>query len=242
MSFVDVFPIEPVIATKRAPLRSRTAPAIAASAAKGSSGTSVAAAPRANACLRYVGAVADRDEEVALLDPARVDLHACDLVRPHGARPTVPGPGPRTHVQRERDHAGCSARSSSRATSRSSNGMHRRRAISCPCSWPLPGDQHDVSFAAGLDRPCDRRAPVGLDLELGRAGEDLVDDRERVLAARIVGRDDRDVGELVRDPPHERALLAVAVAAAAEDADDAAVARARAPRSSTRSSDAGLCA
>ena len=33
MSFVDVFPIEPVIATKRAPLRSRTAPAIAASAA-----------------------------------------------------------------------------------------------------------------------------------------------------------------------------------------------------------------
>ena len=52
MSFVDVLPIEPVIATKRALLRWRTAPASAASAANGSSGTSVAAAPRANACLR----------------------------------------------------------------------------------------------------------------------------------------------------------------------------------------------
>src|SRR5438132_1055121 len=51
MSLVEVLPIEPVIPTKRAVLRSRTRPASAASAAKASSGTSVAAAPRAKACL-----------------------------------------------------------------------------------------------------------------------------------------------------------------------------------------------
>ncbi len=49
MSFVEVFPVEPVIATTRAELRSRTAPPSAASAANSSSGTSAAAAPRANA-------------------------------------------------------------------------------------------------------------------------------------------------------------------------------------------------
>ena len=54
-----------------------------------------------------------------------------------------------------------------------------------------------------------------------RPADDLVDDRARVLAARVVGGDDRDVGEVARDPAHHRPLLAVAVAAAAEDADDA---------------------
>ena len=52
MSFVDVFPTEPVIATTRAPLRARTALPIAAIAAKPSSGTSVAAAPRSRASSR----------------------------------------------------------------------------------------------------------------------------------------------------------------------------------------------
>ena len=41
----------------------------------------------------------------------------------------------------------------------------------------------------------------------------------RVLGARVVGGDDRDVGEPVGDRAHQRALVAVAVAAAAEDAD-----------------------
>ena len=82
MSFVEVLPIEPVIATKRAPLRSRTAPASAASAAKASSGTSVAAAPRAKACSTKSPPAAYRDEEVAFLDATRVGLQAGHLVGP----------------------------------------------------------------------------------------------------------------------------------------------------------------
>ena len=44
-----------------------------------------------------------------------------------------------------------------------------------------------------------------------------------MIAAGVVRGDDRDVGELPRDPPHQRAFAAVAIAAAAEDADDAPV-------------------
>ena len=50
MSFVDVLPVEPVMPTTRAELRPRTALPRAAIPANASSGTSVAAAPRANAC------------------------------------------------------------------------------------------------------------------------------------------------------------------------------------------------
>ena len=52
MSFVVVLPYEPVMATTRAEERERTARPSAASAANASSGTSVAAAPRANASLQ----------------------------------------------------------------------------------------------------------------------------------------------------------------------------------------------
>ena len=51
MSFVEVLPVEPVIPTTRAELWARTALPSAARATKGLSGTSVAAAPRAKACL-----------------------------------------------------------------------------------------------------------------------------------------------------------------------------------------------
>ena len=43
----------------------------------------------------------------------------------------------------------------------------------------------------------------------------------RILGAGVVGGHDRDVGQLGRDPPHLRALVAVAVAPGAEDADHA---------------------
>ena len=49
MSLVDVLPAEPVIPTNRAELRLRTAAPSAPSAANKSSGTIVAAAPRASA-------------------------------------------------------------------------------------------------------------------------------------------------------------------------------------------------
>ena len=52
MSFVEVFPTEPVIATIGTAIRSRIARPITASAAKASSGTSVAVAPFARASSR----------------------------------------------------------------------------------------------------------------------------------------------------------------------------------------------
>src|SRR5581483_6075612 len=87
--------------------------------------------------LAEVGARADGDEQVALGDPARVDLKAGDLVGPPGAI-EPPGRDPLDLVERERDHrAAPSRRSVSRATSRSSKGKVRS-ANSWPCSCPLP--------------------------------------------------------------------------------------------------------
>ena len=51
------------------------------------------------------------------------------------------------------------------------------------------------------------------------ARADLLDDRERVLAAGVVGGEHRDVGEARGDRAHHGPLLAVAVAPAAEDHD-----------------------
>ena len=222
MSFVEVLPIEPVIATNRAPLRSRTRPASAASAAKASSGTSVAAAPRAKACLTKSTPAADRDEQVAVLDPARVGLQAGHLGRPRRDL-ELPRGELRDLVERERDHAVArSARSASPATSRSSNGT-TRPAISWPALVPLAGDHDDVARLGELDRAA--RSPRGGRARLPARRSSRPAPRRRsprILAARVVGGDDRDVGELGRDPAHLRPLAAVAVAAAAEDADHAA--------------------
>ena len=54
--------------------------------------------------------------------------------------------------------------------------------------------------------------------------QDVLDDRERILAARVVGRDDDVVGPLHGDGAHHGPLAAVAVASGAEHADHPAVA------------------
>ena len=64
----------------------------------------------------------------------------------------------------------------------------------------------------------------------------------RVLGARVVGGDHGEVGELRARPAHQRALLAVAVAAGAEHPDHAATGRAGGPAPSTFSSESGVCA
>ena len=88
--------------------------------------------------LDVLDPAAYRDEEVALLDPPRVDLDAGRPRAAPGAACEPPGSELRDLVERERDHAVArSARSASRATSRSSNGT-MRPAISWPCSCPLP--------------------------------------------------------------------------------------------------------
>src|SRR3954467_3509857 len=87
----------------------------------------------------------------------------------------------------------------------------------------LAGDDDDVALVRDGDRAPDRLAAVEHDLGIRPgARDDLRDDPLGVLGARVVGGDDRQVGELGRDAAHERALAAVAAPARAEDADDSA--------------------
>ena len=171
--------------------------------------------------LAVVDAVAERDEQVAFFDATRVDLHAGDLFRPACAvelsRDQV-----RDGVQLERDHAGCSARSSSRATSRSSNGW-TVPPISCPCSLPLPAISttspsraDSIALAIAVRRSgstSSSGAPVSTSSMIA-SGSSLrgLSDVTIATSASVPG-----------DASHDRPLLAVAVAAAAEDADHAAL-------------------
>ena len=113
----------------------------------------------------------------------------------------------------------------SRATWRSSKGIVRSRrtwVVSCPfpaMTTASPGPRQ-------LQRLRDGVAPVhdhvALDLPAVHPRLDLVEDRLGGLAPRVVGGHDHDVGQARRHRPHERALGAVAVAAASEDGDDPA--------------------
>src|SRR6185295_3256912 len=88
----------------------------------------------------------------------------------------------------------------------------------------LAGHQHDRSLVRQLDRLRDRR-PAIRDQQvapLAALPEPLFDrrqDRERILAARVVGGRDREIRELARDPAHDRPLARIAPAAATEDDD-----------------------
>ena len=103
----------------------------------------------------------------------------------------------------------------------------------------LARDHDDVARTCVRERRLDRLAPVEHDLE--PPVRDLGGDRRGILGARIVGRDDRPVGERRGDPPHQRPLLAVAVAARAEDDGQRGSPSSRAARS-TFSSESGVCA
>ncbi len=150
-----------------------------------------------------------------------------DLLRARGFTPALP-----------------SLRSSSRATSRSSKGILRPSSNSWPCSWPLPaittvspGSARARASAIAARRSGSTSTPLAA---LG-PGEDFGDDRLRVLGARVVGGDDRQVGALGPGPAHLRPLVAVAVAAGAEDRDQPPAVSRRAARS-TFSSESGVCA
>ena len=190
-------------------------------AARAASTSTAAAQPwRASAGGVRVAA-ADGHEQRAAAGPARVHRDTRDGVAaaPRDER-AQPGIAPAVVAI---------TRSASRATRRSSNGIVRP-ASSWPCSWPLPA----ITTTSPASAPRQRggsRAPVGLDHPRGRSmpGQDLGDDRVRILAARVVGRDDHAVGELLGHRAHQRALGAIAVAAAAEDDDAGGRASARAP-------------
>ena len=93
----------------------------------------------------------------------------------------------------------------------------------------LAGHDHYVTTPGGRNGGLDRACPIGVRVHLRTrtrdARGDLPDDRLRILAAGIVARDPHHVGVLRGDAAHLRALPAVPVAPAPEDAHDPAVRR-----------------
>ena len=185
---------------------------------------------RRGGVLAAVGALAaEAEEEVARRRPRASRSRPARAARPRPRGTISAPPSAAIRSGRELDHAagarGRERRSSSRATSRSSKGIFRPRSNSWPCSWPLPA----ITTVSPRARPRRARSAIAARRSGSTSicaappapmpGADLVDDRLRVLGARVVGGDDGDVGEPVGDLAHQRALVAVAVAAAAEDAD-----------------------
>src|SRR4051794_23216805 len=77
---------------------------------------------------------------------------------------------------------------------------------------PLAGAQPAAAGPRAVDRVADRSAPVGdaLDRRAARdAREDVVEDRFRILGARVVARGEGNVGAARRDLPHQRPLRPV---------------------------------
>src|SRR6476469_7325052 len=120
MSFVEVFPIDPLFANHAGQACERSECVVGDKRRNRAVGDSV---------VEKVRALADGDEQVARNDAPRIDLHAGEAVRAYLSAPQALQQG-----GLERDHAGAfSARNASRATSRSSKGS-LLPAISCPCS------------------------------------------------------------------------------------------------------------
>ena len=243
----------------RAPARARSLARPRAARARRDDHAPGAALDRLPRELAAVDALArDAEEQVARPRPARESTTA----RAGGRRGPPAGPpsasaAPATRAIRRsesitRGSSRPSARSSSRATSRSSNGILRPSSNSCPCSWPLPAIMTMSPGSRDAERALDRRAAVGLDLERGpsRAGACSAPATiaamiaSRVLGARVVRGDDHVVGERGRRGAHQRPLVAVAVAAGAEDADQRRARRSSSSRAarSTFSSESGVCA
>ena len=98
---------------------------------------------------------------------------------------------------------------------------------------PLAGDHDHVPALSLGDREADRGAAVGLDAVLAaaltRARLDVGDDRERILGARVVAGQDREIGDRGGRRSHQGSLGAVAVSPATEH-DDQSSRRQRARR------------
>ena len=169
------------------------------------------------------GLAAQREEQVALGDGAAVEGDAVrlerrgDRRRRQGARHLVGGPE-RAHVTASGELA---------RDFRIVEGM--RHALDRLAGLvALAGDQQQVVLAAErrhalLDGGVPAVAHFDPVLPVGRnAAHDLGADRRRLLAARIVVGDEREVGEARGDLAHHRPLAAIAIAAAAEHHDQLA--------------------
>ena len=89
---------------------------------------------------------------------------------------------------------------------------------------PLARKQHDISGTRLCDRQRDGFAAVGFDAVLHagplQAHQRIIDDRSRILAARIVGGEHHKIAAAPGGLAHQRALGAIAIAAATEHRHD----------------------
>src|SRR5579884_3159277 len=88
----------------------------------------------------------------------------------------------------------------------------------------LTSKQHNIPRSGFPDGQADCRPSVGLSLVF-RAGalqthKCVVDNGERVLAARVVGGEDYEITTSSSRFPHQRALCAIPVSAAAENGNN----------------------
>ena len=164
---------------------------------------------------------------VSVLSP--VSSSSATRARPRRARPPVAW---RTSVRRSDGHR------SSLAPARSSNGS-LRVADDLVVLVSLPGEEDDVAGTRQLEGALDRTPAIELDLDHGTgrgrtaaagAPVGMPATTSRTIAAGsslrgIVARDEHQVGERRGDAPHPRPLACVAIAAAAEDADQCGRAR-----------------
>ena len=163
MSFVEVFPLEPVIATTRASLRSRTGAPERGHRAELVVGHERRRCAARASLVQVCNAASERDEQIARPDAARVDLDAGDGrgVSLHAAE------GPQ-RVECERDHVRgcqCPQRVARRLAVVEGDGAVRQLLTRLGA---LSRDQHDVVLAGDLDRARNRRGAIGLDVDLAR--------------------------------------------------------------------------
>ena len=179
---------------------------MAASAACASSGTSAAAAPRASACSTKSApppTATNRSPSAmrreSICRPVTASAHGRAIRRPSGS----------SDVELERDHRVEHLACDRTVVERDEPPGDLHLGIG-----PLAGNHDDIAFTRVGECLLDRGATVDDDLQ--PAVRDLLGDRLRVLAPRVVGRDDHAVGALGGDASHQRPLLAIAVAAGAE--------------------------
>src|SRR5207249_7656555 len=86
---------------------------------------------------------------------------------------------------------------------------------------PFPRDQESVSGSGHVDGGRDCQSPIRDRPHVGRSTHsrlDLAQDRSRVLAPWVIGREDHLVREPCRGGTHQRSLAPIAVSSATEDA------------------------
>ena len=238
MSFVEVLPLAPVTATTFASMRDRSSRASIISASPvdrtDTAGPSTSRPSRTNTPAAPFANASGTNRPPSVRSPGSATNSAPgttsrESIATDDTSTSVPRKSPSTARATSVIRRGFIARlpkasSSSRATTRSSNGMTcvpelLERLVA------LPGDDHHVARLRLVERQPDRRAAVGLDhvraASLLRAGLDLGDDGQRVLRSRVVRRDHAEVGVRRGRGTHRGTLRAVAIPTATEHEDQA---------------------